>query len=114
MRQVTEKTASVFLQNDATTISMSNTNVTHCNSADEKAMFLHGNCIAFHDLKRGVVEISNAGWESNTTKERLNGILELLNRPERIFQNKGTWYIGKSRKECKEFPYNKMVCVNSL
>jgi hypothetical protein len=34
---------------------------------------LHGNTIATID-ELGVLSISNAGWASNTTKERLNGI----------------------------------------
>ena len=34
---------------------------------------LHGNTIATID-ELGVLSISNAGWQSNTTKERLNGL----------------------------------------
>ncbi|MDB4461684.1 hypothetical protein N9043_01890 [bacterium] len=35
-------------------------------------MKLHGNVIA--RKKDGKVEINNCGWETNTTKERLNGL----------------------------------------
>ena len=34
---------------------------------------LHGNTIATIDAL-GVMSVSNAGWASNTTKERLNGL----------------------------------------
>jgi hypothetical protein len=36
---------------------------------------LHGNLIFKQDLKTGTAEISSCGWESNTTKSRLNALL---------------------------------------
>ena len=36
-------------------------------------LFLHHNKIAYFDID-GFLWISNAGWESNTTKERLNAL----------------------------------------
>lgn len=50
---------------------------------------LHGNCIAQKDIESGVIEISNAGWFSTTTKERLNGI-----RGVSVCQRKGVWYLN--------------------
>ena len=35
-------------------------------------LLLFGNCIARKNKYSGMFEISNAGWFSNTTKERLN------------------------------------------
>jgi len=35
-------------------------------------LYLHHNLIAKKDLKTRKVEITNAGWPSNTTKSRLN------------------------------------------
>lgn len=54
-------------------------------------LFLHGNLIAKRYLKEGenVLMISNAGWFSNTTKERLNGIPGVS-----ISQRKGVWYLN--------------------
>lgn len=50
-------------------------------------MFLHGNMIA--ERKNGKLTISNCGWQTNTTKERLNGLNGVS-----INQSKGTWYLN--------------------
>lgn len=48
---------------------------------------LHGNTIA---LKQdGELYITNAGWPTNTTKERLNGLPGVS-----IQQKKGVWYLN--------------------
>lgn len=49
---------------------------------------LHGNTIAIID-RLGVLSISNAGWASNTTKERLNGLPNV-----RINQKNWNWYLN--------------------
>jgi len=49
---------------------------------------LHGNTIATID-EMNMLSISNAGWESNTTKERLNGLPNV-----RINQKKFQWYLN--------------------
>jgi hypothetical protein len=51
-------------------------------------MKLHGNTIAAID-EFNMLSISNAGWESNTTKERLNGLPNV-----RINQKKFVWYLN--------------------
>jgi hypothetical protein len=53
-------------------------------------MYLHGNAIAyrFNDPDR-TLTITNCGWFSNTTKERLNGIPGVS-----INQKKGQWYLN--------------------
>jgi hypothetical protein len=51
---------------------------------------LHGNAIAYryNDPDR-TLTITNCGWLSNTTKERLNGIPGVS-----INQKKGQWYLN--------------------
>jgi len=51
---------------------------------------LHNNTIATID-ELGVLSISNAGWSSNTTKERLNGFPGV-----HIRQKNWTWYLNGS------------------
>lgn len=58
---------------------------------DGTTLYLHGNVIARWD--NGILQIRSAGWETKTTKERLNGVLSLLNLP-RITQKNYTWYVG--------------------
>ena len=43
-------------------------------STDGQVLRLHGNAIA-RKTHTGAVEISTAGWNTTTTRERLNGIL---------------------------------------
>jgi hypothetical protein len=59
------------------------------NSAtDNYTMRLHGNLIA--EIRAdGTLAITNAGWFSRTTKERLNGIPGVS-----IYQKKGDWYLN--------------------
>jgi hypothetical protein len=54
-------------------------------------LYLHENKIAeIHKTKRKrVLKITNAGWKSNTTKERLNGLEGV-----HIHQKQGVWYLN--------------------
>jgi hypothetical protein len=49
---------------------------------------LHGNVIATLD-ELGVLTVSNAGWATNTTKERLNGIPGV-----RVHQKNWNWFLN--------------------
>lgn len=51
---------------------------------------LHGNSIAFlyNDLER-TLSVTNCGWFTNTTKERLNALPGV-----KIQQKKGVWYLN--------------------
>lgn len=60
-------------------------------------MSLHGNLIAKTiftdgDLNTGILQITNAGWSSNTTKERLNGL-----RGVSIYQKRGEWFLNNKK-----------------
>jgi hypothetical protein len=55
-------------------------------------MYLHGNLIARYDRSNGDLELRDAGWQTPTTKERLNGILDAIGHPG-IYQRKFKWYI---------------------
>lgn len=53
---------------------------------------LHGNTIATK-TKDGRIYISNCGWFTKTTKERLNYLLDNYNFPK-IYQKNWTWFIN--------------------
>lgn len=64
------------------------------NDYDNYYLQLHGNTIAvlYQDNK---IEITNAGWESNTTKERLNGLIYLSGSNFKpIYQKNWVWYLN--------------------
>ena len=60
--------------------------------------YLLGNEIAFYDPETKIVTISDAGWQTSTTKDRLNGLLYSGKSKARIHQKDGIWYlqVGKA------------------
>ena len=79
MRKITEQIAYAFECRQSK--KMSNT------STDGKGYYLHGNKIA--EWRGNDLWITNAGWTSNTTKERLNGLDGV-----KINQKDWTWYLN--------------------
>ena len=75
-------------------------------------MFLHWNLIAEYRenaFSKNDLYISNCGWETTTTKERLNWILDYFNL-WCLRQIKGQWYlINWDTKE--EFNWEKMFII---
>tara|TARA_B100000073_G_scaffold122271_1_gene99553 strand:- start:9229 stop:9543 length:315 start_codon:yes stop_codon:yes gene_type:complete len=71
--------------------SSSNTTVTFEN--DLSYVYLHGNHIA--TIGEGFVKIFDGGWQSNTTKSRLNAILSEHAAPsDGVFQKNFVWYVS--------------------
>ena len=94
MRQVTTITCSAFEAKRK--IQVGNTLVTVIGDETTKSeivtLLLHGNEIAksfYTDGDLVSFNITNAGWQSNTTKERLNGLNGVS-----IYQKKGQWYLN--------------------
>ena len=57
-------------------------------------VFLHGNHIASLDTATHALTLKDGGWQSVTTKSRLNALLEEFVPSMRIFQNDWPWYIS--------------------
>ena len=70
----------------------SNTTVRAYN--DSIDVYLHGHCIAWLDVINDVWTFSSCGWETNTTKSRLNAILEEFVPERRIFQKNWQWFVS--------------------
>lgn len=83
MTKVTQKAVESFLSGQ--NFNSSNTKVTSNGHTVE--MFLFDNLIA--QLVGGTLKITNAGWESKTTKDRLNGLPNVS-----IQQIKKVWYLN--------------------
>ena len=71
--------------------SSGNTTVTTC--GDVSSVHLHGNKIA--EVTDNWMRIFDGGWQSNTTKSRLNALInEFCNgMTDGVFQKDFTWYI---------------------
>lgn len=83
MRQLTNNAINSFMMDKE--FSSSNTTVKLEDGSTK--LYLHGNLIAIKTGKK--ISISNAGWATNVTKERLNGIPGVS-----IRQIKGIWYLN--------------------
>ena len=70
-----------------------NTQVMYSPSREVSCVYLHGNLIATIDRYR--VEIYDGGWQSNTTKSRLNAIINTLcdGKNQGVYQHKFEWFI---------------------
>ena len=69
----------------------SNTTVFTTDNGLESTVFLHGNHIA--TVKSNSIIIKDGGWQSNTTKSRLNALLDEFFTGTRIFQKNWSWFI---------------------
>jgi hypothetical protein len=94
MRKITIATCSAFEAKRV--FKLDNTEVVVLGDETTKSeivtLLLHGNPIAkcfYTDGDLVSFNITNAGWQSNTTKERLNGLNGVG-----IYQKKGQWYLN--------------------
>ncbi len=70
--------------------SNSNTTVTHDDGVAE--VRLHGNLIA--EVTDDAMKIFDGGWQSNTTKSRLNALFSAFGHAgEGVFQSDWVWYV---------------------
>ena len=72
----------------------SNTTVFTTDNGLESTVYLHGNHIAtyFHDTRE--LQLFDGGWQSVTTKSRLNALLDEFVPSMGIFQKNWTWFLS--------------------
>lgn len=80
MRKITMEIVNAFQNSRSLKIGNSRT--------DGESMWLFDNKIA--EIRRDGLWITNAGWNSSTTKERLNGLSSV-----NIIQRRGKWYLNE-------------------
>ena len=70
-----------------------NTEVTYCPETDKSTVYLHGNKIA--EIGDDYLQIFDGGWQSNTTKSRLNALIDRFCNAvtDGVFQKDYCWYI---------------------
>tara|TARA_B100001939_G_scaffold323716_1_gene315151 strand:- start:127 stop:603 length:477 start_codon:yes stop_codon:yes gene_type:complete len=120
MRKITLKTATAFLNQKP--INMDNTRVEVRviempvlngskieKNAVQSDMYLHNNWIAqFNKISKGLW-FSLAGWNTPTTRERLNGLFETYGLTCRVRQIKGKAYISTPTELVEIEPSKKYV-----
>tara|TARA_Y100001951_G_C11278021_1_gene263275 strand:+ start:1030 stop:1377 length:348 start_codon:yes stop_codon:yes gene_type:complete len=75
----------------------SNTTVLYNESTNCSQVLLHGHNIATLDHNTNALKLSSCGYETNTTKSRLNAILFELKTGCKVFQKKFEWFIGNNQ-----------------
>lgn len=86
MRKITKQAINAFY--NAEKFSSSNTMVEVLPNVT--ILKLHNNAIAYrYNDPENTLSITNCGWFSTTTKERLNGLKDVS-----ISQKKGVWYLN--------------------
>ena len=66
-------------------------NTTVINIGTKSFVYLHGNHIA--TVGSDFLQIFDGGWQSNTTKSRLNAICQEFRPQAGVFQKDWTWFI---------------------
>ena len=78
--------------------SNSNTFVTYNESTNCSTVVLHRTAIAVYDHNTNAIKLNTGGWQSVTTKSRLNAILSELKCGFRVFQKDFDWYLSTNHQ----------------
>ena len=91
--------------------SKSNTMVEFNDLTNCSNVFLHGHMIATYDHNLKAIKISSCGWETPTTKSRLNAILQEVKYGCSVFQKNFDWFVSY-RDEVKDF-FDGMILIDA-
>ena len=72
----------------------SNTTVCYNDSTNCSSVYLHGHQIATLDHSTNALKIDSCGYQTVTTKSRLNAILEEVKYGCRVFQKQWDWFVS--------------------
>ena len=94
--------------------SSSNTRVEDNNSTNCSSIYLHGHQIATFDHNLKAVKLSSCGYETNTTKSRLNAILEEVKYGCKVFQKNWNWFVSYNNQTASFWDGMILVDADSL
>jgi len=78
--------------------SSSNTRVEYNENSNCSSVYLHGHQIATVDHNTNSVKLDSCGYETVTTKSRLNAILEEVKYGAKVFQKNFVWFVGYNKQ----------------
>ena len=81
----------------------SNTTVFTADNGLHSKVFLHGNHIATYFHVERQLQIFDGGWQSNTTKSRLNALCYEFVTGVSVFQKNWTWYVSQFSGRTEQF-----------
>ena len=88
-----EKQMNFALSNKANW-SKSNTQVVYNESTNCSSVYLHGHQIATLDHNNQAVKLSSCGYQTVTTKSRLNAILDEVKYGAKVYQKNCNWFVS--------------------
>ena len=91
--------------------SSSNTQVTYNESSNCSSVYLHGHQIATFDHNLKAVKLDSCGYETVTTKSRLNAILSEVKYGCKVFQKNFVWFVNY-RNQVQSF-FDNMILVDA-
>ena len=84
--------------------SKANTCTTFDSTIENCFVYLHGNHIATYNYANRELALYDGGWQSNTTKSRLNALCYELATGFGVFQKNWNWFVGDfQNKTVKDF-----------
>ena len=81
----------------------SNTTVFTADNGLHSKVFLHGNHIATYFHVERELQLFDGGWQSNTTKSRLNALCYEFATGVSVFQKNWTWYVSEFSGRTEQF-----------
>ena len=72
----------------------SNTQVVYNESTNCSQVYLHGHQIASVDHNTQAIKLDSCGYETVTTKSRLNAILDEVKYGAKVYQKNWNWYVS--------------------
>ena len=101
MRQI-EKEMNMAIKSK-TAWSKSNTCTTFDNTIENCFVYLHGNHIATYNYADKELSLYDGGWQSNTTKSRLNALCHEFATGFSIFQKNWDWFVSDFQNTVVDF-----------
>jgi len=93
--------------------SSSNTRVEYNENTNCSSVYLHGHQIATLCHETKAVKLSSCGWQTVTTKSRLNAILEEVNYGCKVFQKQFNWFL-RTNNQTVDFWDGMILCGGQI
>ena len=89
----------------------SNTQVVYNESTNCSSVYLHGHQIATLDHNNQALKLSSCGYQTVTTKSRLNAILDEVKYGRKVFQKNFNWFVSYN-EDTKDF-WDGMILIDA-
>ena len=83
--------------------SKNNTLTTFDNTIENCFVYLHGSHIATYNYANKELSLFDGGWQSNTTKSRLNALCDELATGFSVFQKNWEWFVSDFQNTVVDF-----------